>query len=36
MAEQWKPISEIPGYESFTNYEMNSSGELHGEFACHE
>jgi hypothetical protein len=28
MAEQWKPISEIPGYESFTNYEMNSAGDL--------
>jgi len=28
MAEQWKPISEIPGYESFTNYELNIWGEL--------
>lgn len=28
MAEQWKPISEIPGYESLTNYELNIVGDL--------
>lgn len=28
MTEQWKPISEIPGYESFTNYELNDGGVL--------
>ncbi len=24
----WKPISEIPGYEDYTNYEMNQQGVL--------
>ena len=28
MAEQWKPISQIPGYESLTNYEININGDL--------
>ena len=28
MAEQWKRISDIPGYEEFTNYVLNIAGEL--------
>lgn len=28
MEEQWKPISEIPGYENFTNYELSNTGVL--------
>ena len=28
MAEQWKRISDIPGYEEFTNYVLNITGEL--------
>jgi hypothetical protein len=25
---EWRPISEIPGYEDYTNYELNIAGDL--------
>ena len=28
MTTEWKAISEIPGYEDFTNYSMNEYGDL--------
>jgi hypothetical protein len=32
--EQWKPISLIPGFEEYVNYEMNTEGILRRTVAC--
>lgn len=32
--EQWKPISLIPGFEEYTNYEMSIDGTLRRTVAC--